>query len=304
MGLGMRGLCYAVGVNCICTVCYIIVKKRRAERAELALFFMVLPCLGFAIYLLPCLIQSLIGREKYDRESLVHRLKLEKALEHPDMEEALAIVPVEDALAVSGTMEKRKLFLNQLKKDVRQNYKPLLAAQRDTDSESVHYVAAARMEVYRIQQQKWINSLKTYHRDTKNAAAFKTACDALYELIDGRLLSDREQDLYRERYCALVRQQECEYPETISEETYTAYLDCLTALGQLDDARQLWCEKREMLRNETCYMRMAELFYGQKDQRAFENCIRELCADQRVRLSARGLETLRYWSEGVVGCFR
>ena len=102
----MRGLCYAVGVNCICTVCYIIVKKRRAERAELALFFMVLPCLGFAIYLLPCLIQCLIGREKYDRESLVHRLKLEKALEHPDMEEALAIVPVEDALAVSGTMEK------------------------------------------------------------------------------------------------------------------------------------------------------------------------------------------------------
>lgn len=293
---------YILGVNCLFTVCYIIVKKKRKESAKLAIFFMILPILGYVICLLPCLVQRMIGRAAYDRESLVHRLRLDKAMEHPNLEEALSVVSVGDALAVSSTMEKRKLLLNQLKKDVRQNYRSLLAAQADTDSESVHYVAAARMEVYRIQQQKWMSAFKAYQKDTQNAETFEAACNALQELIDGRLLSEREQVMYWERYCTLVRRQEFEHPELVSKEIYTAYLGCLTALGRIEEAKRLWRDKHEMLRNEVCYMRMAELFYEQKDQEAFEDCIRKLCADQRVHLSARGLETLRYWNEGIVGC--
>lgn len=300
--MDFNGICYILSVNCLFTMCYILVKKRRKESAKLAIFFMILPILGYAICFLPCLIQRIIGRAAYDRESLVHRLRIEKAMEHPDLEEAFSIVPVGDALAVSSTVEKRKLLLNQLKKDVSKHYGPLLAAQVDTDSESVHYVAAARMEVYRIQQQKWMSALMVYQTDTQNADAFKAVCDALQELIDGRLLSEREQVLYWERYCTLVRQQELEHPEFVSKEIYTVYLGCLTALGRIEEAKRLWREKYEMLRNEACYMRMAALFYEQKDQKAFEECIRKLCTDQGVHLSARGLETLRYWNEGVVRC--
>ena len=158
------------------------------------------------------------------------------------------------------------------------------------------------MEVYRIQKQKWMSAFKAYQKDTQNAETFEAACNALQELIDGRLLSEKEQVMYWERYCTLVRRQEFEHPELVSKEIYTAYLGCLTALGRIEEAKRLWRDKHEMLRNEVCYMRMAELFYEQKDQEAFADCIRKLCADQRVHLSARGLETLRYWNEGIVGC--
>lgn len=284
-------------VNFAGAVLYALVKAVRKERAGVAVFFIVLPGFGYIIYFLPRLIHRLVGRETYDRDSLVKRFQIEQAAEHPDVQRELGIVPVEDAMAVSGTAEKRALLLNQLKKDVGENYKALLAAENDEDSESAHYVAAAKMEAYRVQQQRWMESYKAYQRDPADPANFHAACTALRNLIDGRILSPREQEIYKKTYCGLIESQEEQDAKMLSGEDYEVYLVYLVESGQTQKAERIWNEEREKVKSERCYMKMIEMYYQQRDKEKFRQCMKELRADKQVRLSAQGLEVLRYWMQ-------
>lgn len=284
-------------VNFAGAVLYALVKAVRKERAGVAVFFIVLPGFGYIIYFLPRLIHRLAGRETYDRDSLVKRFQIEQAAEHPDVQRELGIVPVEDAMAVSGTAEKRALLLNQLKKDVGENYKALLAAENDEDSESAHYVAAAKMEAYRVQQQRWMESYKAYQREPADPANFHAACTALRNLIDGRILSPREQEIYKKTYCGLIESQEEQDAKMLSGEDYEVYLVYLVESGQTQKAERIWNEEREKVKSERCYMKMIEMYYQQRDKEKFRQCMKELRADKQVRLSAQGLEVLRYWMQ-------
>lgn len=284
-------------VNFAGAALYALVKAVRKERAGVAVFFIVLPGFGYIIYFLPRLIHRLAGRETYDRDSLVKRFQIEQAAEHPDVQRELGIVPVEDAMAVSGTAEKRALLLNQLKKDVGENYKALLAAENDEDSESAHYVAAAKMEAYRVQQQRWMESYKAYQREPADPANFHAACTALRNLIDGRILSPREQEIYKKTYCGLIESQEEQDAKMLSGEDYEVYLVYLVESGQTQKAERIWNEEREKVKSERCYMKMIEMYYQQRDKEKFRQCMKELRADKQVRLSAQGLEVLRYWMQ-------
>lgn len=286
-----------MAVNFAGAVLYALVKAVRKERAGVAVFFIVLPGFGYIIYFLPRLIHRLAGRETYDRDSLVKRFQIEQAAEHPDVQRELGIVPVEDAMAVSGTAEKRALLLNQLKKDVGENYKALLAAENDEDSESAHYVAAAKMEAYRVQQQRWMESYKAYQREPADPANFHAACTALRNLIDGRILSPREQEIYKKTYCGLIESQEEQDAKMLSGEDYEVYLVYLVESEQTQKAERIWNEEREKVKSERCYMKMIEMYYQQRDKEKFRQCMKELRADKQVRLSAQGLEVLRYWMQ-------
>lgn len=283
-----------MAVNLAGAVLYALVKAARKENVGAAVFFIFLPGFGYIIYFVPRLIHRLAGRETYDRDSLVKRFQIEQAAEHPDVKRELGIVPVEDAMAVSGTAEKRALLLNQLKKDVGENYKALLAAENDEDSESAHYVAAAKMEAYRVQQQRWMESCKTYQKDPADPANFHAACTALRNLIDGCILSSREQEIYKKTYCGLIESQEQRDGKMLSGEEYEVYL---VESGESEKAECIWNGDREKVRSERCYMKMIEMYYRQKDKEKFQQCMKDLRADKQVRLSAQGLEVLRYWMQ-------
>lgn len=286
-----------LAINLAAAVLYAAVKAVRKEQMGVAVFFLFLPGLGYIIYFLPRLLHRLCGGESYDRDSLVKRFQIEQSAEHPDVERALGIVPVEDAMAVSAAAEKRALLLNQLKKDISENYKTLLAAENDEDSESAHYVAAAKMEAYRVQQQKWMESYKAYQEHPAEPACFHAACSALRALIDGRILSSREQEIYKKTFCGLIEAQEQSGRDQPWREEYETYLIYLVELGQQEEAERIWHEDRTGIRSERGYMKMIEMYYQQKDKEKFQQCMRELRADRQVRLSAQGLEVLRYWMQ-------
>lgn len=282
-------------VNFILTMVYAVAKAVRKEGVGAAVFFLFLPGLGFVIYFLPLLARHLFGEERYDRESLIHRNSIARMEEHPNIEEELNVVPVEDAMAVNENREKRALLLRQLKKDIGENYRPLLAAERDEDSESVHYVAAARMEVYRQLQQEWLENRQAYEEDRKDAGKWEAVCRSLRKLIDSQVLSGREQRMYQKKYCTLARQQFAEDDAFLSDLDYETWLVYLIETERFQEAERLWEHKRERLRSEGSYMKMAEMYFVQKDRDKFSECIAELKRDRQVRLSAQGLERLRYW---------
>ena len=135
--------------NLIGAIVFFVFQAKKGQQAFFAFFFIMLPILGFIIYGVILILDKNHLKNRYDRQSLVKRFAIEKNLKKPEVETELNIIPVGDVMAVGKNQEKRKLFLDELKKNVYGNYRELLVAGKDSDSETVHYVASARMEVYR-----------------------------------------------------------------------------------------------------------------------------------------------------------
>lgn len=290
-------LAVLLGINLIFAVLYAVRRIWKRENPCLALFFLFLPWVGIVLYFLPRWLQKLFLKEHYDRDSLVKRLNIEKNAEHVDLSRELNVVPVKDAMAVSDNFQKRALLLNQLRKDIRGNYRELLAAGEDRDSESAHYVAAAKMEVYGMQQREWVQAMHTYEADPKNAEKFHTMLAVLESFLSSGLLSLREEQIYKRKYCEFVEVQLKTEQIQIFEQEMMVCLEYLIDLEEFVRATQMWEARGQTLHSEECYMKVMEMFYRLRDKARFDACIQQLRADSAVKLSAPGLEKLRYWLE-------
>lgn len=283
-------------INTALAALYAVVKRIRHEGAGVAVYFVFLPGLGFLVYFLPGLLQAFLKRLGVDQEAiLIRAFDIELQPEHPDVREALNVVPVEDAMAVSGNEEKRALLLKQLKKDLTENYRLLLAAEADADSESAHYAAVAKAEIYRLHQTRWLECRRDYAQDPDDPEKYHTICAVLTEMLASGILSSREQSAYQKRFCSLVQRQIDTVDSEVSAEEYEEYLSCLVALGRYEDAEGLWQTYADRMRSEAAYQNMLKMFYQVGDRQKFEAILEDLRQNRQVRLSPKGLEQLRYW---------
>ena len=295
-------LIWLVAANAALAVLYAVIKRPRRESAGIALYFLFLPGFGFFFYFLPGLLQTFLEKMGVDREAiLIHAFEVDLQPEHPDVREALNVAPVEDAMAVSGNKEKRALLLKQLKKDLTENYRVLLAAERDKDSESAHYAAVAKTEIYRLHQTRWLECRRDCAEDPGNPEKYHTACGVLSEMLASGILSAREQSAYQKRLCDLVQGQIDKEESEVSPKEYEDYLSALAELGRSEDAERLWREHADRMRSENAYHSMLKLFYQTGERRKFEDILNDLCQNRQVRLSPKGLEQLRYWRNRLAG---
>lgn len=290
-------LIWFLAVNFALAALYAVIKGIRREGVGAVLYFIFLPGLGFFIYFLPVLVQIFLERMGVDREAiLIRAFEVELQPEHPDVREALNVAPVEDAMAISGNTEKRDLLLKQLKKDLKENYRILLAAERDADSESAHYAAVAKMEIYRLHQTRWLECRRDYEKDPSDPEKYHTACEALIEMLASDVLSSREQRAYQKRLCDLVQRQIDIQEKEVSIIEYERYLNSLVELGRNEDAEQLWQKCADRMRSEAAYRDMMKMFYQMGEREKFEDILDDLRKNKRLRLSPKGLEQLRYWT--------
>lgn len=280
--------------NFLGSIAYAVVRRSQGKECFSTLFFIFLPVLGFLLHLLPRIVFKLRDKQQYDRDSLVKRFTLSKSQEFPSMQQELNVVPILDAMAISADGEKRELLLEELKKDLATNYKVLLPAGKDADSETAHYVAAAKMETYRILQSE---SSKTWKRwkDKREESAFREAFASQEKLISSELLSKKEEVLYKEKYIRLFREEEGSKCEFIGEAEITCCLSYLIELGKHEEAGEFYNRNRDKCRNEKAYRKLLQMFYEDGKKEEFYTMINQLRDDQQVRLSPEGLNDLRFW---------
>ena len=295
-------LIWFLAVNFALAALYAVIRGIHCEDIGMMFFFIFLPGLGFIIYFLPGLLRAFLEKAGVDREAvLTHAFEIDRQPEHPDVREALNVVPVEDAMAVSGNTEKRALLLGQLKKNLKENYKIHLAAEQDEDSESAHYVAAAKMEIYRLGQTRWLECRRDYEQEPTDPENYHAACVALMEMISSGVLSAKEQSAYRKRLCSLVQRQIDTGENEVSLREYEEYLGSLVELGQYADAELLWQRYADRIRSEAVYQNMLKMFYQMGERQKFEGILDDLRKNKQIRLSTKGLEQLRYWTNRLAG---
>lgn len=289
-------------VNFSLAALYAVIKGIHREGILMAAFFVFLPGLGFLIYYLPILFQTFLEKSGVDSEAvLTHAFEIDRQMEHPDVREELNVVSVEDAMAVSGNTEKRALLLKQLKKNLKENYRILLAAEQDEDSELSHYVAAAKMEIYRLQQARWLECRRDYEKEPGNPEKYHTVCAVLTEMLKSDVLSAREQSAYRKHLCDLVQGQINAEEREVSLGEYEECLSALVELGRYADAELFWQKYADRMQSEAAYQNMLKMFYQVGERQKFKDILDELSKNRQVRLSHNGLEQLRYWRKRLAG---
>ena len=283
-------------INTIASLIYAISAISKGQKTMIALFFCGLPLLGFCIYFIPQWILRIWGMGSYYRDTLVKRLEIEQERIMPAVEKELNVIPVEDAMAVSSNLEKRTLLLDQLKKDINTNYKVILPAGSDSDSESAHYVAAAKMEVYRRKQAKLVASKAEWKSEPDNQEKLSNYLTELQSYIDSNLLADKEADVYKKEYCNTMEHMMERKNNIFTAGEYSCYLTYLVDLKQYPKAEECWEKIGPDDKNEKAYQIMLQMYYDLKNEKMFYKHLEDL-KKSKISLSASGLKLVRYWME-------
>lgn len=281
-------------VNLIVTIGVSIYWHKKEKNIIMAVYFLLLPVVGLVIYAVSLWMYKIGKKTGYDRETLVKRLDVETPHQMPSLRKELDIIPVQEAMAVSDVEEKRHLLLEQLKKDEENNYYSILAAGRDEDSESAHYVAAARMQAYRKKFMDILEERDKIYGEVEEDEEIMTYLSMLSDYIDSELLEEKEADLYKKEYCNVIEKELSRINKMLGSVECTNYLHYMFSINGTQDIEKVWSLIPMEKRSEESYFTMIKFYYRLKKKVKFYECIDEL-KKSKIMLSPKGIEMLRYW---------
>ena len=282
-------------LNIVATIIFFVLNVKTSHKASICILFISLPVLGFVLYFIMQIIIIWRGSKKeYDRFSLVNRLHIKKEILHPDIKKELDVISVEDAMAISNNSEKRSLLLSQLKNNMDVNYRSILGASNDSDTESAHYVASAKTAVYDKIYGVYQQASMVVEEEPDNISALVLVLEAIIELLDSQLIARSEQNIYRRRYCDKFELLNKLKQDNLTEKHYEYYLKSLVALEKFDEANTLWNNYKTEFKNEAVFMELLNMHYVACDKDEFYAIINEIC-ESNINLSYDGLSRLRFW---------
>lgn len=292
-----------LGINFLLILNFIAKNIKSKSKLFLCLFFLFLPLIGFIIYIVSMIVIKYLNSKLYDRLSLVNRYKSEEEIHSPDVDKELNIIPINDAMVMANSFEKRKLLLEQLKKDIHINYKSILDASEDKDTETAHYVASVKMEVYNKLNLALQKAVKTYENGKNegskqnNIFATYSLLTALINVIESKLLSDNELSLYIKKYCDLVERELLTRNEEISLELvefYNKFIIYSVYIKSYTHVIATFNKIPKKHRNERMYIQILKMYYDTNQEDNFKKIFNDL-RNSSIPLSSEGLELVRFW---------
>ena len=172
----------------------------------------------------------------------------------------------------------------------------MLPAGGDSDSESAHYVAAAKMEVYRKKYVELSKVQKELEKEPENMEILRKYLKQLASYIDSELLAEKEAEVYKAEYCEKMEQAAKVKDNGMTAEEYSCYIIYLIELKKYKEAEKFWKKCEESKKNEAAYWKVLEMYYNMGEKQKFYKSLDCLEVSQ-IKLSSEGLKMLRYWTE-------
>lgn len=226
-----------------------------------------------------------------------HKLRHVGIYSEIEADKELNVIPIEEALLVSGHQERRRVMIDLLKQDSAQYLELLQIAVRNEDTETSHYAVSAIMEAKRKLLIAMQDLSVQYENNKDDIYVVRTYAEMLKGYLKSGFLDDR----------------------TIIKYQYT-YLNILEALTKLSNADE-WAfrEKAEtelMLdlyivaestgllylerhpESENAYLCLMKVHYETRSYTKLRQTLEQL-KQSPIRLSNRALMNVRFWSEVV-----
>ncbi len=261
-------------VNLIVSIIFLAVKNEYSHRIPLLGLFVFMPICGITIFALADSLYRRFDRPEYDKKTLNYRLPQQFVSNQVNMDEQLDIVSISDLKNLASSSEKREVVLNQLKENLTRNYAHIIEMQSDSDSETAHYIAAAKMESY----DHFIRNLETarqkYYHDNSTLEDY---LDKIRETIDSKLLSSVEQEKYQNLYLQLSQGR-------FDDNSYKYMYD----LKMYDELLEI----NDIQENETLFLLVLKYHYNNKNKIEFQRQLNKMIVSQ-LTFSYDALEIIR-----------
>lgn len=286
-----------IGANFAAVILFVALSfaKNRQLSVCLAVTFILLPVVGMLMYAIVELFLLLSRKSAiFDTGDLMTFKERVTSEYRSNLQEALNIVSVKEALLASDTGEKRSLIRSLLKKDIGMYSKSVRDALDDDDTETTHYAASAVMEIYRkmtlhMQKLESLCLLEPLNMDNKLAFL-----DAAKEYADSGILSHRDEKLNRSKYIGAAKEIDIAQPELLRTEHYATLVDFLLQANEKADALTWALRAKDLFKDEESYLNALRACYERGEQKMFAAILEEL-KQSEIALSEKAVDRLRYW---------
>lgn len=294
-------LLFVLILNFIFAIIYLIrlVHKDPAQRKRFfleSLFMILCPVIGI-LYLLLCFLneQLYFRHRRVDDLSFFGKEKKNMYVA-PDWETESNIVPLEEALLISGKENKRKELLHILKTDYSKSLASVTKALEDPDSETSHYAASILMQE-KSEIQIYIQELQGACRDNPDdVEVYQLYVDYLREILQLNIFSETEQKNYLYQLNNLMEDMEAKWEDFLND---NQILEAGKMLLQRKDYQKAekWMEVLEKKNMNTleCYEMQLRFYYATGQKHQFFTTL-ERMKHSDIALNKEMLELVRYFS--------
>lgn len=208
-----------------------------------------------------------------------------------------AVVPLEEALIVNDSAERRRLMLSLLTEDPQAYLSQLQAASLNDDAEVAHYAATAVAQISKESDLE-LQRLESAFKGDPTDVNLDAYCDYLGTYLASGLAEGRAADIQREQYARLLERR-CKREG--GKDLMLTYAAALLDIGRSDEAGAV--AKRlvgQYPGDQDVWMLCLRLAIVRRDGEAVRRVIEEVDG-RHVYLSAANREKLAFWRQGEEG---
>lgn len=280
----------------VCLVLWTLIKLGMLQVRGHMLPAMVLVPLWGPLLLVLCARGEAFGDALEDGtlESLRLNDEIRRGMQVQVREGDAGVVPLEEALIVNDSSDRRRLMLSMLTEDPDAYLAQLQSAKLNDDVEVAHYAATAVAQISKESDLKLQQLERAFKTDpsTENLGAY---CDYLGEYLASGLAEGRVAQIQRQQYARLLARR-CERQDGAA--LRIRYATALADVGKLDEAEavttQLVADEPD---EQEAWMLCLRIAVMRRDGEAVQQVI-DAIDNQHVYLSAENREKLAFWRDG------
>lgn len=280
----------------VCLVLWTLIKLGMLQVRGHMLPAMVLVPLWGPLLLVLCARGEAFGDALEDGtlESLRLNDEIRRGMQVQVREGDAGVVPLEEALIVNDSSDRRRLMLSMLTEDPDAYLAQLQSAKLNDDVEVAHYAATAVAQISKESDLKLQQLERAFKTDpsTQNLDAY---CGYLGEYLASGLAEGRVAQIQRQQYARLLARR-CEREDGAA--LRIRYATALADAGELDEAEAVITQLvAEVPDDQEAWMLCLRLAVMRRDGEAVQQVI-DAIDNQHVYLSAENREKLAFWRDG------
>lgn len=276
-----------------------VIKKNVKKALLLSVFMLVVPFVGMAFLIVSEMIYIVLykGRDRVlSMEELSFSQKRTRMIISNDIKKEVDVVPIEEALRISDTMDKRQMFLEVLKRpDVEDYMEGILDAVNHEDAEVVHYAAAYITDTiakYKEDERK----LRKLCEENCSLDILLTYLHFSKDMLDKHVFSEPEQKMYMDLFeyhlellCDL-------FPEKLEGHLISKAISYQEENGNKKDIISKWIHRAEgiMEQDVTAAKEVLKYYFEKKEQQLFKLCMDRLKKSPLI-LDSELIEWVRFF---------
>lgn len=234
-------------INLAIALIYLIVqlaRRRWKKGLLLSVFMLAAPVVGF-MYLLLAELLHVLAKPFGDRDVSTKELSFDQTrarqILEADTEKGRDLVPMEEALIISGKHNKRNTFMEMIKGDEVESLGVVREAVENEDTEIAHYAASYMSDMYaRVKQQE--AALRKAFEEKPTPEACYEYVNQVRNAVNMELFDGVEQRKFLERLDKAYLWQMEHAPKSPAIEDMTSMARCWMKLNDMDQAKR-WIDR-------------------------------------------------------------